>query len=365
MHILMIAPELLPVPGGGSVEICMYSIAKRLAQLHRVTIISRKHNAYAPMTRTGNLTIVRVPAGGRRKYISSVMNYMKWKHFDLIQVDNRPTFASRIKNRYPHIPVCLFLHSLTFVGPRSKPHLARAQAIIANSFSLHSRLKSMFPRESRKIKTIHLGVTVERFNPPTEAQTQEIRNRYGIGKEFTVLFVGRLIPRKGVPVLIRAMHQLRQNVPDARLVVAGGGSAAYMGELRSLADQLDVPVVFTGKIKHRDIHEIYRIPDCFVCPSQKHEAFGLVNVEAMAAGLPVIASNMGGMREIVRTGYNGYLVDSYENPEKFADFLKIIAADKNHANQLSANARSTAVRQFNWNQTASHIARLYKSMSNK
>ncbi|MFC9709451.1 glycosyltransferase [Paenibacillus sp. NPDC056933] len=88
-----------------------------------------------------------------------------------------------------------------------------------------------------------------------------LRAKYAIGKTFTILLVGRVIPRKD----------------------------PYMKKLRGQASKLGISVSWIGKKKHSEIHRIYQIADCFVCPSQKHEAFGLVNVEAMATGLPVIA----------------------------------------------------------------------------
>src|SRR5690348_7961223 len=103
MNILIIAPESIPVPpfSGGSVEHCVYQIAMRLSRTHKVTIISRRHRAYPNHTKTGNLSIIRVPGGSRRKYLSNVIQYIKNKKYDIIQIDNRPKYLPVIRKYFP------------------------------------------------------------------------------------------------------------------------------------------------------------------------------------------------------------------------------------------------------------------------
>src|SRR4051794_30304819 len=98
MHLLMIAPEQIavPPPRGGSVEICMYAIAERLALQHKVTLISRIYASYPPVSRSGNLEIIRVSAPSPKRYIRAVVSYSKNKQFDLIQIDNRPRFVTSV-----------------------------------------------------------------------------------------------------------------------------------------------------------------------------------------------------------------------------------------------------------------------------
>ncbi|WP_079911782.1 glycosyltransferase family 4 protein [Paenibacillus sp. 32352] len=357
MRILMVAPEQIPVPGNGSVEICMLSIAKQLAKQHQVTIVSRQSSGLPKISHHGKLTIVRVPSGSGKRYISSVLQYIRGKHYDVIQVDNRPHYMAQVKRVFPHTPVALFLHSLTFV-PRTSSvaaSMSYANLIIANSDSLKTNLSRMFPSQAHKIRVVHLGVDVDRFRPSSHSSRS---SRQGT---FHVLFAGRVIPRKGVPVLIKAISIARRQQSNIHLTVVGGGKPHYIGWLRSLARKYGVPTRFTGRVSHQKIHEWYRKADCFACPSQRHEAFGLVNVEAMASGLPVIASKIGGIGEIVNHRSNGYLVRKYTRPEDHAKYILRVAQNRELTDQLSRQARSDAVNRFSWKQTASRLIAIYSA----
>ncbi|MFC0215260.1 glycosyltransferase family 4 protein [Paenibacillus chartarius] len=367
MHIAIVAPEALPVPPlkGGSVEICIHAIARQLAKEHKVTVIGRRHPRLPVLERDGPVTYVRVKANSSAVYLKAVISELRKGSFDMIQVDNRPKYAAAIKKALPHQKIALFLHSLTFVTPpRLSPSAAAAllgkpDLIIANSTSLFGELSRRYPVSRKKLRKVWLGVDVERFRKPTPEERRKLRREYRVNGAYTVLFVGRVIPRKGVPVLIRAVKQMRKQVPGAKLIVAGGGKATYVGKLKRLAARLGVPVRFTGLISHRTIHRLYRAADCFVCPSQKHEAFGLVNVEAMASGLPVVGSNIGGIGEIVVNGKNGYLVDRFREPGEFADCLVRLAKEPSLAKRMSEQARSDAVMKFGWGATARKLGMIY------
>jgi spore coat protein SA len=362
MHILMIAPEQIPVPGSGSVEICIFSIAKELAKQHKVTIISRQFKGCKNLINLGNLTIVRVPASSSNKYIASVLRYIKGKHYDFIQVDNRPHYMAKVKIAKPRIRVALFLHSLTFV-PRTSgiaSCLHKADLIIANSSSLKNNLSRMFPNQKHKIHIVHLGVDIYRFKPLTITQKNTIRSKHDLGNSFLLLFSGRIIPRKGVAELIKATRLVRIQIPNTKLMIVGKGNASYMRKLKSLANKWNIPVHFTGRVTHNSIHNVYRLADCLVCPSQKHEAFGLVNVEAMASGIPVVASDIGGIKEIIKHGQNGYLIKDYKDPQSFAHYIIKIGQNKLLAKSMAKQGRMMAVNQFSWSNTGARLMAIYQ-----
>lgn len=355
MNLLMVAPEQIPIPGSGSVEISMLAIAKQLAVNHTVTLISRADRGLPRVSRMGGLTIVRVRAGSPSRYIASVLQYIRGRRYDIIQVDNRPHYAAKIKAALPHTPVTLFLHSLTFAKPTARVNesLGKADLIIANSESLKTSLAARFPRHAGKLRKVHLGVDTGRFRPEEGRSSRS-------GRRFRVLFVGRVIPRKGVPVLIRAIGLVRKEYGPVDLTVIGRGRPGYMRELKRLARINGLSVTFAGKIPHRAIHRWFREADLFACPSQQHEAFGLVNVEAMASGLPVVASNIGGIGEIVKHGANGYLVDAYTQPKEHAKWILKLARDRDLTAKMSRQARKDAVAQFNWKQAAGKLVGIYR-----
>ncbi|MFS0872018.1 glycosyltransferase family 4 protein [Paenibacillus xylanilyticus] len=358
MRIAMVAPEKLPVPGNGSVEISILGIARELAFRHEVTIISREMPGLAAKEQLEGITIRRVPSGSPDQYIQAVIRLLKDSSFDIIQVDNRPRCLARIKRSLPDIPAILFLHSLTFAqpGPARLALLRQADCIAVNSFSLRERLGRRFPSVKYRMNVIPLGADLTRFAPAINEgkhpQTPEP------SQPFSVLYAGRLIPGKGVDILIRAVALVQQKM-DIQLIIAGKGPQVYVRKLRRLARKLRVRSSFLGQIAHEQIHHLYRAADCLVCPSQMHEAFGLVNVEAMASGLPVIASDNGGIREIIESGSSGYLVSPYDKPQPFATCILKLARDPALAQSLGKAGRASAVNQFGWSRTAMHLEAAY------
>lgn len=363
MHICIIAPEQFPVPGNGSVEICIWAVARRLARKHKVTIVSRKTPGLPLSTELEQVRIIRLASGSPARYLASVLKFLEEESFDLIQVDNRPLLMAAVKRHNPRTPVLLFLHSLTFIPAESRiaRSLAKADGIAANSRSLQYRISRRFPGLEQKLSVIPLGADLSRFSPADEQERQRLRRLYRLPPVFTVLFVGRVIPRKGVPVLLQAMSLLNKRL-SAHLIIAGQGKAPYLRRLRTMARKLGVSVSFLGNIPHEDIHTLYQCADCFVCPSQKHESFGLVNVEAMATGLPVIASNNGGIREIIETGRNGFLINRYREAAPFAKRLLMIGRNPGLAAKIGLKGRNDALSAFEWRHTVVQLEELYRSL---
>lgn len=360
MKLLIIAPEQIPVPPpiGGSVENCIYQIAKQIPSEHQVTIVSLFRKNLARKTIIGNTTILRVSGGSKKSYLSNAIRKVKRNRYDLIQIDNRPSFVRTVRQAFPKTPITVFMHSMTFVSNpmtttrKASADFKEANLIVGNSNSLQQSLIRRFPAYERKIKYVHLGVDTTKFHPQGTSSS----------KPFHLLFAGRLIPRKGVPTLMKAFGIARKSVPSLRLSVAGGArKASYKAYLRKTARSLNVPVQFKGYLSRKQMPAFYRTGDCFVCPSQKHEAFGLVNVEAMASGLPVIASHNGGIPEIVQHGRNGLLVQDYRKPSAFASQIVKLANDSELHGRLAKQAREDVKNRFSWKLSAAKLMEMYKS----
>ena len=364
MKLLIIAPEQIPVPPpvGGSVENCIYQITKRISNEHQVTIVSLFRKNLPRKTVMNNTTILRVPGGSKRAYLKNVIRKVKGNAYDIIQIDNRPSFASAVRKAFPNTPIAVFMHSMTFVSSpmttkrKANADLKCANLIIGNSKSLQKSLMNRFPAHKEKIKFVHLGVDTTKFRP---------RRKSAI-KPFRLLFAGRLIPRKGVPTLLRAVCIARKSVSSLRLSVAGGSlRSGYKAFLKRTARNLNIPVQFKGNLSRKQMPAFYRSGSCFVCPSQKHEAFGLVNVEAMASGLPVIASKIGGIPEIVQHGRNGFLVQKYREPSALAAHIVKLAKDSELHGRLSKQAREDALNRFSWKLTSTKLMEIYKERTMK
>jgi spore coat protein SA len=364
IRILIVAPEQIPVPPilGGSVEITVLAVAKKLAGQHSVTVVSRSHSRYPRQSFISGVKINRVPAGSPMKYLENVERFLAGKHYDVIQVDNRPRFVAPLKKMFPDTLVTLFLHSLTFVSrpyagpPIARQGLAAADLILANSTSLKKQLSLRFPDTADKIRKVWLGVDTARFSPAGREKSR---------RSFTLLFAGRLIPRKGVPVLLKAARLVRsRSHRPVKVIIAGGAQkSGYGTRMRSMARKMGVHARFLGTVPHSRIHRIYRQADVFVCPSQKHEAFGLVNVEAMSSGLPVVASAIGGITEVVKDNCNGYLIRRYRRPQAFADAITRLVHNPALLRTMKRQAREDCLERFSWTATARRLSELYSSKS--
>lgn len=359
MRLLVIAPEQIPVPPqiGGSVENCIYHITNEITSQHQVTVVSLFRKHLPRKSKVNNITILRVTGGSKMTYLKNAIKKVQGEKFDIIQIDNRPSFVNAVKKAFPTTPISLFMHSMTFVSSpmtnrfKANADLKQANLIIGNSLSLQKSLIRRFPAHSEKIRFVHLGVDTEKFFPRERNASESLH----------LLFAGRLIPRKGVITLLKAFKIARESFPSLQLSIAGGTrNAAYKAFLKKTALTLRIPVIFKGNLTRAQMPEFYRSGNCFVCPSQKHEAFGLVNVEAIASGLPVIASRIGGIPEIIAHGRNGLLVDEYRKPAAFASQIIKLASEPELYKRLSIQAREDAKNYFSWNRTAIQLIEIYQ-----
>jgi spore coat protein SA len=242
---------------------------------------------------------------------------------------------------------------------QAERNLRGANRIVGNSLSLQKQLKRSFPTISRKVEYVHLGVDLKQFRPRQKKTT-------GAHRPFVILFAGRLIPLKGIPVLMKATKIVRKSIPSAKLHIAGGtGKPSYKKYLKQLASSLRIPLTFKGYIPRSQMPNFYRSEDCFVCPSQGHEAFGLVNVEAMASGIPAVASRNGGIPEIIKHQHNDILVTNYRSPEAFAKEIVNLANHSSKAKKLAKQAPLDVTRKFSWRATARKLEKIFNSQTSK
>lgn len=364
MRILMVAPPSFPVSAstGSSVEICMLEIGRRLSKHHQVTIISRASAGLPSQSRLNKLRIIRIPVRG---YWQKVIHYAKIRTFDFIQVDNRPEAVSLLKSHLPSARIVLNLHSLTFMrklsAQRQRRVMKDAHAILCNSHYIKNHYRKLFPPYTTKIHAIQLGTDTSRFKPPTLAEKYRLRARFSVEDTFNILYCGRIIPQKGVELLIQAAAITKKKYPFIRVVLVGPSSQTYLRKIISLAKRLHVPLSIAGKMKPSLTHRAYWLGDCLVFPTQFKEAFGLVNVEAMASGLPVIASHRGGIPEILKGG-NGITVRDYRNPQAFSRAIIQLISSPSQKRKLAGAGQRTALQRYSWKRVAADYHRFYSRL---
>ncbi|WP_405105997.1 glycosyltransferase family 4 protein [Micromonospora sp. NBC_01405] len=205
------------------------------------------------------------------------------------------------------------------------------------------------------------GVDVETYHPSVDGEP--VRARLGLADRPVVVCVSRLVPRKGQDMLIRALPAIRRRVPDAALLVVGGGP--YRDTLEKLARQTGVErdVVFTGSVPSADLPAHYAAGDVYAMPCRTRnrgldvEGLGIVYLEASATGLPVVAGDSGGAPDAVREGETGYVVSGHDVAQ-LADRVATLLADRDLARQLGAAGRAWVEREWRWETQAARMATL-------
>jgi phosphatidylinositol alpha-mannosyltransferase len=196
------------------------------------------------------------------------------------------------------------------------------------------------------IEVVPNGVDVELFAGAAPAELPSGRR---------LLFVNRLEPRKGFAVAVRAFDLLLRHEPDLLLVVAGDGPER--GALEGLPHEARARLIMLGNVAHRDLPPYHAAADVFLGPATGRESFGIVLVEAMAAGLPVVASDIPGYREVVRDEIDGLLVPPGD-PVALAAGVRRVLADPALAERLRASARARADR-YRWETVAAQVEAAY------
>ncbi|HEX7658494.1 MAG TPA: glycosyltransferase family 4 protein [Pseudonocardiaceae bacterium] len=206
------------------------------------------------------------------------------------------------------------------------------------------------------------GVDVKTFRPDDGAR-REIRERYKLGDRPVVVCVSRLVPRKGQDMLIRALPLIRRRVPDAALLIVGGGP--YRQQLDRLAVRHDVDehVVRTGSVPWEELPAHYAAGDVFAMPCRTRgggldvEGLGIVCLEASAVGLPVITGTSGGAPETVREGVTGRVVDG-RSVDAVADAVADLLADPDRAAEMGRAGREWVRDQWRWPDLADRLRTL-------
>jgi glycosyltransferase involved in cell wall biosynthesis len=209
---------------------------------------------------------------------------------------------------------------------------------------------------SKKVVAVPNGIRVDTFQPTSGEARQRLRSVLGLPSGTRVLgFVGRLTWAKDHATLIRAFHRVQEQLPESALVLIGDGPLkAELTELAAaegIADQ----VLFLGD--RSDIHELLPGLDLFVMSSVT-EGYSITLLEACAAGLPIVATKVGGNAEIVREGVNGHLVNERE-PAGLADAIIALLADSERAKAMGQAGRDWVLDQGSFQTMARRYASIY------
>ena len=240
--------------------------------------------------------------------------------------------------------------------------LRRADAFVAISSPIAAELQSSgVPVE--RIQYVPNGVDTARFRPALPAERAALRDRLGFPRGPIAVYTGRLVSYKGLTLLLRVWCELCRSGVSGTLVLVGAGSTDMHNcedMLRQYVDRhgLGDRVIFTGGVDNVDEH--LRAADVFVFPTEK-EAFGVSLVEAMACGLPSVATRVGGIADFLVDGANGLVVE----PGSFTqlrDALVTLLAGGDRVTALGHAARTTALGRFSADTVADRYLKVFESL---
>lgn len=353
----------------------------------QVDIFTRCHDASLPQVEewAAGARVIHLPAGEPKEmapetlyghlppFLGHILRFGEKNDlkYDLIQSHYWLSgwVAARLRDLWG-IPLVAMFHTLGEVKNWARPEeqesplrieterdvLASADAVIASSPDEKAQMLRLYDAMAGTIEVIPGGVDLERFHPMDQA---EARRELGLDDSRLILFVGRLDPFKGIELLLEATAQIKKKEGLRLLIV--GGDAESQGEVHRWGGRawelgIDSIVTFVGAVPQDRLPFYYNAADVCVVPSY-HESYGLVAVEAMACGTPVIASRVGGLMSTVKDSETGYLIP-WHRSEAFAERMELVLGNEALAQGLGRRAR-LAVAGLGWPAIADRVLALY------
>lgn len=386
----LIGPELFPIPPirGGAAEQFIEQTARCLTR-YRPVVIGAGDPELPEYETRGQVEYFRVGLTGWRRWLYK-RHRQVFPYYDrrvaeiirrvqpaLVHVHNRPLLALFLKQRLPRYPVILHMHNLyNILGKRERPEPGTripVEAFAACSRFVLEREKDRLGAGAASHWVVYNGVDPAAFLPNWEHpdKIRELRRRYDLTDEPTVLFVGKIRQSKGVGLLLQAMEQVWRRQPRAVLILVGGTEfgrgridrrTPFLQELQNGLQRASGRVILTGFIPPSEVAQAYRLGDICVAPSQIDEGLPLVVLEASASGLPIISTKMGGIPEFVKDGSNGLLLENKADAGELA--AKIVRLLENEAfrRKLGEQGRALVLERFSWQAVARYQEELYDTM---
>jgi len=373
----------------GGMNVYVRELSRELGSRgYTVDVFTRRASEEAPHTHPfgPNARVVNVPAGPPsavdKQEIAAHLPEFERELLDFVRREGAiydlvhshywmsGIVASRLAERWS-IPHVAMFHTLGEVKNRARSgehepasRIAAERAIATGAdriivASEHERqsLVALYGAPAERIAVVPCGVDLDLFAPMDK---EFARRRLGLrSTERIILFVGRIEPLKGIDILIDAAAQLHDDENFAVLIVGGDARAREQIEaLRAQAAALGVDhhISFVGAVEHHELPLYYNAADVCVVPSH-YESFGLVAVESMACGTPVVASRVGGLTTTIADGETGYLIP-WRCAEPFVERLELLL-DNDELRASFGRAGREAVERFRWSHVADAVAALY------
>lgn len=366
MKIAILSSGILPIPAvqGGAVEnlIDFYLAYNDQKKLHHITVFStyhpavKKHKAlksnfnqyYYIKTNSFWFKIkkrIYQEFNPKGFYYSSIelfyehiVHQLKRDSFDLFILENRPAFALKLRKEFPQTPIITHLHTNTIhiKEPKVKEIISSTNAFIVVSEYIKKEIENV--GVSAQITVVYNGIDTRLFNNhvlPIDRKSLGFDE-----KDFIIVFSGRLVKDKGIKELLLAIKELKED-RNIKLLVIGSEDfsknteqSPFILKLHEIAKSIEDKIRFTGFIPYSELPHYYATADVMVVPSHINEAFGMTCIEASAIGLPIIATNDGGIPETL-IGQKHILID--KGPNMPIQIAKAINKIKNNYSDYKGN----------------------------
>ena len=355
---IAILVNLFPPKWLAGTEIATYYIAEHLAQHgHEVHVITSLDEGLPEVSYEKGFHIHRLPRieirfiGGLMFWADIVRELRKIKP-DIVHAQSLTSgMPALLSNKLLKIPYAIYGRGSDVYLPgwftklTAKGILRNASAVIALTEHMKDAMQALY---SRDVIVVPNGINLNE-NAEREAEGGDP------GKK--ILFVGRLHPVKGTQYFLGAMKIVHQELPEAKLVLVGDGEERE--HLETLTDNLGIRecVEFAGRVPHERVQDYMNQAEVFVLPSLS-EGFPVTILEAMACGLPVVATRVGGLPDVIEDGVNGYLVKAKE-PSEIAEALLKLLLDEQLWETISKTNKQK-INEYSWERVALALEKIYQ-----
>ncbi len=236
--------------------------------------------------------------------------------------------------------------------------LHRARRIIAVSHFTKWELTNYYKITPSKIRVIHNGVDIKKFQPAVDKR--RVKKELGFNPDdLAIVSVGRLYARKGLFTLIESMPTVIRHFPTAKFIISGKGQSDEMHKLIAHAEKLGVRnnIIFTGYYPDKKLPLLYQAADIFAFSTfYEHHPFAVL--EALATGLPVVTTTVGGISETIESGKNGFLVEPFDS-KAFSEKILYLIEHPAFAAEMGTLARKTIVEKYDWRIVVKDAMKVY------
>lgn len=214
------------------------------------------------------------------------------------------------------------------------------------------------------VKTVGVGIDLEKLNLDTEInlKIKELEDKKKTENLQYLLHIGRLVEDKNTLFLVDLYNKIHNKHSNVRLIIVGNGKEDYKNLVFEKIKQygLEKNVIYFDKLQQKEIAQLYKIADIFLLPS-KYEIFGMVLLEAMYFGLPVLTTLNGGSSTLIKNEENGFIC-KLDEIEKWEGYIDNLLKDKTFYNKISKNAKSCIENHFTWDKLADEFIKIYEKV---